>query len=126
MPLYNFKVRFADAVATGQKCQTIRKRRRGDRDPKVGDTLYLYTGIRTKRARKLRQAITTRVRPIRIDARMQEGALQPLVTLDDDVLTIDDVRMLANKDGFRDAREFLSWFEEVHGLPFAGILIEWQ
>ena len=48
MPALNFQKRFADLVESGEKCQTIRKCSKDGRDPKVGDTLYLYTGQRPK------------------------------------------------------------------------------
>jgi hypothetical protein len=51
MGLYNFQARFAPAILSGSKRQTIRARR--VREDKPGDTLYLYTGLRQPGAKKL-------------------------------------------------------------------------
>lgn len=44
MPAYNFQERFAGAVESGQKRQTIRKT---DKGAQPGSKAYLYTGQRT-------------------------------------------------------------------------------
>ena len=53
MPALNFRAEFADAVERGEKCQTIRAYRKDGRNPKPGDTLHLYTGMRTRACRRL-------------------------------------------------------------------------
>ena len=53
MPLLGFKKQFAPLVEEGQKRQTIRAKRRDGRNPHAGETLFLYTGLRTKSCRKL-------------------------------------------------------------------------
>ena len=37
-----------------------------------------------------------------------------------------DLDRLAVKDGFSNWRDLVKWFEREHGLPFTGILIEWE
>ena len=54
MPLLGFKKRFAPLVEAGTKRTTIRKKRKDGRNPHPGETLFLYTGLRTKHCRKLR------------------------------------------------------------------------
>ena len=49
MVAFSFKAQFADLVASGKKTQTIRQTARA----KPGDRLQLYTGMRTKKCRKL-------------------------------------------------------------------------
>ena len=44
MALYNFKRQFVPMVLSGEKTHTIRATRA--RATKVGETLYLYTGLR--------------------------------------------------------------------------------
>ncbi len=46
MPAYSFKERFVPFILDGTKTQTVRSRRRHPAKP--GDTLYLYSGLRTK------------------------------------------------------------------------------
>src|SRR4051812_30290134 len=68
MPAYSFKERFIPMILDGTKRQTIRKRRlKGF--AKIGDTLYLYFGLRTKFCRKLGEEICTDVRTIHISAK---------------------------------------------------------
>ena len=121
MPAINFQPRFADLVESGRKTQTIRKSNRF----KVGDTVQLYTGQRTKQCRKLGEGVVTSVRPIGI-GRDKNGA--PFVRLvwpngRDNFLNTVDIAML---DGFETAQEMVTWFEEQHGLPFDGWLIKWR
>lgn len=52
MALLNFQKQFADLIEAGTKRQTIRAARKYP--IKVGDKLYLYTGLRTKYCRKLK------------------------------------------------------------------------
>ena len=64
MPAYSFKKRFAGSVRNGRKRQTIRKPRKYPTKP--GDTLYLYTALRTKWAKKLREVTCKSVHRIYI------------------------------------------------------------
>lgn len=122
MPALNFQKRFADAVESGAKRQTIRAPRRDGRpNATVGDRLYLYTGMRTKGCRKLGEAICTR---------RSKFVISPERTM-----FIDGVRMkrggqaeyvFARADGFENALSMTAWFEQYYGLPFEGSLIVWQ
>lgn len=115
MPAYNFKQHFAVAVTSGEKCQTIRKPRKRPTVP--GDTLYLYTGMRTKGVKKLREATCLAVLPITISLTS--------VTLEGAVLNEDAVSNLALRDGFSNSQAFYAFFEANHGLPFEGEVIKW-
>lgn len=113
MPALNFQPRFADMVESGQKTQTIRKTLRG----KVGDTVYLYTGQRTKNCRKLGEGRIVSIQSISIQ--------RDVVFLGDRLLSAQDNNFLAAADGFADSAEMFDWFETVHGLPFDGFLYKW-
>jgi len=110
MPALNFQKQFTDAVESGKKCQTIRAYRKV-RDPKVGDTLYLYTGMRTKQCRKLGEVECTSVEHVKI------GRYCASMSHKDD---------FAQADGFDTYGAMLDWFEQTHGLPFEGLLIRWD
>ena len=69
MVALNFKTQFADDVASGRKCQSIRAPRKDGRDPVPGNRLQLYTGMRTRACRKLGDANCIRVRPVQITKR---------------------------------------------------------
>jgi hypothetical protein len=121
MPLLGFKKRFAPAVESGKKRQTIRARRKDGLDPKPGQTLYLYTALRTTQARKLREATCTAVKAVTID---ESGML-----LLDGLAVIEpsDRNAFAIADGFGSWDELVDYWQTEHGrdLPWYGIVIYW-
>lgn len=128
MPAYNFNPQFAGAIERREKRQTIRARGKR-RPPRVGETLFLYTGMRTSACRRLLTTACTDVEPIQIDTRRREvsmprpfGAGQAWTRLDDD-----EVERLARDDGFANADAFFAWFADKHGRNgFTGDLIRWE
>ncbi|MCT7977650.1 ASCH domain-containing protein [Laspinema olomoucense] len=115
MPAINFQKRFAMAVQSGTKRQTIRGYRK--RRFVVGDKLMLYTGMRTKLSHFLRESTAIAVHDIKIE--------EDKVYLDDLELNEENLLKLANDDGFESIDEFFDFFCSTHGLPFSGQLIKW-
>lgn len=116
MPAINFQKQFSIAVESGAKRQTIRKRRK--RPFRAGDTLYLYTGMRTKYCKKLRTEICQSALDIDI-------APSGIILNGDELYgkAADDIAVM---DGFQSFGEMLQWLEAHHGLPFRnGQLITW-
>jgi hypothetical protein len=116
MPNLNFKSQFAPAVESGEKRQSIQPKRKIPIKP--GDTLHLYTGMRTKQCRKLGRATCTKTRPIHI----RTGR----VILDGQNLTLFQIMRLAENDGFEKWKDFFGFFRKQYGLPFEGDLIQWE
>lgn len=113
MVAINFKNEFAEDVESGKKRQTIRKKARC----KPGDALQLYTGMRTKKCRKLADAICTSVAPVTIDHCSIYSGQMKLLNED----------QIARDDGFEDFTAMAEWFEKQYGvLPFEGELIKWK
>jgi len=117
MALLNFQKQFAPDVESGKKKQTIRSPRK--HPIKEGETLYLYTGLRTKQARKLGEVECNTVYDIKIAA---WGFQMDPYTL----TVLEDLDNIARADGFKDWEEMVTWFEKTHGLPFIGTLITWK
>ena len=117
MVAFNFKAQFADAVERGVKRQTIRAIRKDGRVPHIGSALQLYTGMRTKNCRKLKDAVCTNVWPITIASKS--------ITINRQRWTGSICTMFALNDGFEGFAEMRKWFDDVHGLPFSGHLIKW-
>jgi hypothetical protein len=115
MPAINFKQRFAGSVAIGKKRQTIRLMRKIP--IREGDTLHLFTGMRTKSCVKLGQAVCLEARAIRIT---ESG-----VKLDGVALAPAHILKIARDDGFDNALAFKAFFKNHYGFPFHGQLIRW-
>jgi hypothetical protein len=116
---YNFQARFAPAVADGTKRQTIRARGKR-RHARPGDQLQLYTGMRTKTCRKLRDAVCHDACSILIEAD-KVFTFHP-----QEILLGAALERLARYDGFQSWAEMRAWFDQVHGLPFSGVMIRWM
>ena len=109
-----FQDRFAAKVIAGVKVQTIRLTARC----KPGDTLSLrrWTGkpYRSKQE-VLQEVVCKAVTAIKINeygADLGDVFIHCPVTL-------------ARDDGFESWHAMRDWFEDVHGLPFSGYVIEW-
>lgn len=127
MPIYNFQKRFAEKVRTGEKLQTIRKRRK--RPTAESETLYLYTGLRSKNPEKLREAKCVRVLPIEIHA--ESYLMFPRIKVGAEWISRSEMDAFARADGFANAAEFFEFWRDVHGLtvknPLTGFeLIQWS
>lgn len=121
MAILNFKKRFATFVELGIKRQTIRARRRYP--IREGEDLFLYTALRTKSAKLLREASCTYVRDISID--LDIDGRPEIVIAGQGPLSSEEKYDLALRDGFTNAGEMLIFFRDTHGLPFEGQLIKW-
>lgn len=104
MPALNFQARFAPLVAAGVKRQTIREWRK--RRIKVGDTLYLFAGMRRPGCTRLRTEVCRRETPIRItwhNITISGGD-------DIELLTPRQQARFARADGFASLAEFRNFF----------------
>ena len=130
MPALNFQKWSAPLVESGEKRQTIRAYRKDGRDPKVGDTLYLYTGMRTKACRKLGEVVCNSAERLRINedggvSRHVFKRVDPFYTAAWAEYDVGWCNRIARADGFNGLGEMRRWFEKTHGLPFEGLLIKW-
>jgi len=116
MPALSFQKRFAAAVENGEKRQTFRKRRK--RPIRAGDTLCMFTGMRTKQCRRLRTEICTKITPVEI-------TFLGTLVLAGVTQTAREAQRFARADGFEDYGEMLKWVVRTHGLPFVGDVIYW-
>ncbi len=115
MPALNFKKEFSRAVELGIKKQTIRQVRK--HPIKIGDVLYLKTGMRTKQCKSLGIGICSIVLDIYITEKS--------VFLNQKRLTFYEIRKLYLDDGFETTTDFIDFFKKQYKLPFKGVLIRW-
>lgn len=108
---------FGNVHRPAPKRQTIRaigKRRHA----RPGETLQLYTAMRTKQCRKIGEATCIYVQPISIDVGKTKLKFSNFVT---------DPEAFALADGFATAADMHAFWLEEHGPgKFEGVLIRWQ
>lgn len=115
MVAINFTV-FVDKVESGEKRRTLRDKPRC----KPGDALQLYTGMRNRGCRKLRDAICTSVKKV---------LLYETHLYVDDLLMIESAHDFALLDGFKGYDEMIAWFKKTYpdeDFPMTMYLHEWQ
>lgn len=117
MVAYNFQARFAPAVESGKKTQTIRADRKYGH-AKAGDKIQLYTGMRSPKCRKLIDPDPTCILSIKCSI-FEFGFIL-------DGSPCETVGTFAQEDGFHSFVEMKDWFRGTHGLPFHGQLIKWK
>jgi uncharacterized protein YqfB (UPF0267 family) len=115
MGLYNFKSMFREKIEAGEKTHTIRAKR--VTRAKAGETLHLYTGLRTKSAKLIGRVVCTRVQDILIEENFS-------IRIDGNRLAIDECEWLAKRDGFASLAEMKRFWDGR--LPFEGDIIHWR
>jgi hypothetical protein len=116
MPALSFSV-FKDKILDGSKRQTIRAVRK--RAIATGDKLFLYWKQQSpKDCEKLGEATCIKVAPITIT---ELGA-----SCEDIGVRYYCLDLFAQADGFDDWDEMREYFDKNYGLPFTGVLIEWD
>jgi len=109
--VYNFKRRFVTDVETGAKTSTIRLFEKTT-PPDKGDRLKLFTGMRTKDCRKLKEPSCSDCQPISISEKE--------ILLGKRRLTHAEEKQLATADGFDSAAHLRVFFIQTYGLPLPG------
>lgn len=125
MPAYNFKKQFAEAVASGRKTCTIREVRK-KRPTRVGDRLFLFTGMQRRGCRLLKDTECVKLTPIGIRVTKTANGFHVWVSLNLKTIPAEELDELAWNDGFISITEFGHFFFTTYGEEFIGELIEWR
>ena len=127
MPALSFKTQFIPLIESGEKRQTIRARKR---PIKVGERLYLYTGMRTKNCRKIAELICTKTHNFLISKYQVD--LYPRAWIDGELICSEHLKELAIRDGFKEVEDFTQFFltspkaqTESCVTSFSGQIIKW-
>jgi hypothetical protein len=127
MGLYNFQPRFVKPILSGAKTHTIRAIR--VHPDKPGNTLHLYTGLRTKQAKLLMRVPCVKIEEIAIrivTVNDRIGYQEYRIEIDGAELDADECGALARRDGFPDFKAMMKfWREPKNRLPFKGHIIFW-
>lgn len=117
MGLYGFKPQFVRHILAGTKRHTIRHLRRYPDKP--GNTLHLYSGLRTKKAKLIMRVRCTRIQEFTMDE-------NHTVWIDGVVLSESETQRLARADGFSNFHEMVKFWDAEHDLPFVGQIVHWR
>lgn len=108
MPAYNFQLEFVPLIEGGYKWHTVRLKRK--RPTKVGDTLYFFTGLRTKKAKSFFFVRTcVAVKPVQIYPPVNDEGGR--IVLNGKELSDLEAVVFASRDGFSDIYKFYAFFE---------------
>lgn len=125
MPALNFKKEFAPKVESGEKRMSIRPI--GKRRYRVGDMLFLYTGLRTKACRKLGEAVCAEVVPTIM--KMETNYLLKRINFYGERPTCISYNKFVKADGFNNIEEFEEFFITQYKLKPGDIkemiIIKW-
>jgi hypothetical protein len=130
MGLYNFQTRFCPMILAGTKTHTIRAVRAHPDKP--GNTMHLYTGLRTKKAKLLMRVPCIKIEDIEIWSNIEEIDLTGFtvdvgVKIDGILLDESEAHAFARRDGFSDFYDMLKfWLTPKSRLPFKGHIIYWE
>lgn len=122
MGLYNFKERFAPRIIDGSKTHTIRPMRAVADKP--GNTLHLYTGLRTKKARLLMRTPCVKIEAIEIRHGIFGDENHASVVIDGVNLDRGEREAFAIRDGFESFEDFMGFWADR--LPFKGQIVHWK
>ncbi len=126
MVAYNFKSSFVDQISARTKRQTVRHQG-GKRHARPGERVQLYTGLRTRHARKIiPDPVCIRVAQIVIPVGRAYEAKVGRIELDGIPLADDEMEAFAWADGFLSLRHFGRFWLATHGEGlFTGVVIYW-
>ncbi len=97
------------------KTTTIRAKRK--RPFRKGDSLYLFTGQRTKHCLRLGKVICRKTEELNIE---EDSPRIYKIIINGEDLSDEAAQKVALADGFASFKEMLQWFKKIHGFPFAG------
>ncbi|MDO9554552.1 ASCH domain-containing protein [Rhodonellum sp.] len=107
--LLGFKPQFIEPIKSGSKVFTVRKKRRIR--PKIGETLYMYTRLRTKDCQKISEKHTLKsIQMVDITIK-SHGELHVLwIRVDGNLIDKDSHLDFIEKDGFQSKSEFMDYW----------------
>ncbi len=120
MPAYNFQKQFMAMILSGKKLHTIRMPRK--RPTKIGDTIMMFVGMRTKQCFKFAETRCIKVTPILLDPFSQNIINRET----DQFLTKKELSDLAKHDGFEHYGLMFQFFTRYKQSRLEMEIIEWN
>lgn len=134
MAAYNFQKQFVEPIQSGRKNCTIRRKGKR-RHAKAGDPIQLYTGMRTKSCRKIRDPDPICLFVNHIDIHVMEDCIEFIRILTGhpkgkgsrELLTRAKLNKFAISDGFESIEDMHKFWLDFHGVGlFSGLYIGWE
>lgn len=115
--LLGFKKLFKQPILDGTKKFTIRERRKIE--PKIGETLYMYTGLRTKDCEKISdEHKLVSIQIVDLIVIKGNGHITVDVAVDARILSDEEIEHFVVADGFTDPIDFAEyWLAGVKPYP---------
>ena len=126
MVAYSFQKRFAEPILEGRKLGTIRAPRK--RHARPGETMHLFTGMRTKHCRLIAEKTCHIACAVELNFHRQFGpGVWKVAGIELNAATMN---CLAREDGFADVLDMTAFWFDQHGreateIKFEGVLLRW-
>lgn len=119
MVSFTFKAEFIPLIHSGDKFQTIRRSMRC----KPGETMHLFTGLRTKDCQRIGEAICQEVFPVMFRENSFHTGFNHKVSQMDNP---DELLAFAKADGFSSWEDCHQFFRNHYEFPFTGFVHRWD
>jgi hypothetical protein len=120
MPQIGFKKQLAPKVLSGEKPFTLRALRKDGRDPKAGQTLYMFTGLRTKQCKRIAE------KPCRFAVTVKLSWHSIMIPTIGTLNQIEELELFSKLDGFQNYLEFCQFHQITPGMKSKPMrLIAW-
>lgn len=123
--LLGFKKKFAPKIETGVKIHTVRNFRKVT--PKINETLYMYTGLRTKNCELISNKEKLKlIQKVSIFYHLPDSGFGLKIYVDQRLLSKEENLEFAINDGFEDIEDFIKWWLTGYdSVQFIGELFHW-
>lgn len=115
--LLGFKVRFKEPILLGTKVFTMRNKRKVK--PKIGETLHMYTGLRTSKCERIsntERLISTQGAWLKI-VHVGYQLIHLKIEVDSRALSNDEINQFVKYDGFNDVYDFADYWIKSSYAP---------
>lgn len=114
--LLGFKSRFVEPILIGTKVFTLRSPRK--KEPKIGETLYMYTGLRTNQCKKITDKESLRSVQMCDVYIIRHNEIDTIkVRVDGRRLTAFELGRFVKYDGFKDTKDFADYWISTSYAP---------
>lgn len=114
--LLGFKPRFVEPILIGTKVFTLRSPRK--KEPKIGETLYMYTGLRTNQCKKITDKEKLRSVQIAAISIIRHNDIYTIkIHIDGRRLNAFELGRFVKYDGFKDTKDFADYWLSTSYAP---------